>query len=39
MAIFDEAHKLKNQTSQIYQAALSVRTKRRFGLTGTAMQV
>ncbi len=46
VAIFDEAHKLKNKrvstkndNISTYGAATSLRTKRRYGLTGTAMQV
>ncbi|EIE19153.1 hypothetical protein COCSUDRAFT_20093, partial [Coccomyxa subellipsoidea C-169] len=45
VAIFDEAHKLKNKrvstkndNISTYGAATSLRTKRRYGLTGTAMQ-
>lgn len=39
VAIFDEAHKLKNRASQIYAASCGLDTKLRYGLTGTAMQV
>ena len=39
VAIFDEAHKLKNQKTQIYEACCALKTKLRYGLTGTAMQV
>lgn len=38
LAIFDEAHVLK-AGSQVFQAAMHLPTKRRYGLTGTAMQV
>ena len=38
VAIFDEAHELKEGTKK-WEAALSLNTKRRYGLTGTAMQV
>ena len=36
--IVDEAHRLKNEKSQLYQACVKMRTKRRYGLTGTIMQ-
>ena len=39
LAFFDEAHKLKNQKAKLYEAALRMGTKLRYGLTGTAMQV
>ena len=39
VAIFDEAHKLKNRDSQTYLACSELKTKLRYGLTGTAMQV
>ena len=39
VAFFDEAHKLKNKKSQTYQACSELKTKLRYGLTGTAMQV
>lgn len=39
VAIFDEAHKLKNRSSKTYEACCQLPTKLRFGLTGTAMQV
>ncbi len=46
VAIFDECHKLKNKriitksdNISTYGAANSLGTKRRYGLTGTAMQV
>ena len=39
LAIFDEAHKLKNRSAKIYDACCQLPTKLRYGLTGTAMQV
>ena len=39
VAIFDEAHKLKNRNSKTYEACCRLPTKLRYGLTGTAMQV
>lgn len=39
VAIFDEAHKLKNRSAKIYEACCQLPTKLRYGLTGTAMQV
>lgn len=39
VAIFDEAHKLKNRRAKIYEACCQLPTKLRYGLTGTAMQV
>ena len=39
VAVFGEAHKLKNRASQIYAACCELKTKLRYGLTGTAMQV
>ncbi|CAM6068482.1 unnamed protein product [Sphagnum tenellum] len=36
--IVDEAHRLKNEKSKLYQACSKISTKRRFGLTGTIMQ-
>lgn len=33
-----QAHKLKNDRSQLYAAALHIRTKLRYLLTGTVMQ-
>lgn len=36
--IVDECHRLKNEKSQLYQACMKMKTKRRFGLTGTIMQ-
>lgn len=40
-AVFDEAHKLKNDKSATYEAAAELHgvTKRLYGLTGTIMQV
>ena len=34
----DEAHKLKNDVSQIYRTSMLLNTKLRYGLTGTVMQ-
>ena len=39
IAIFDEAHKLKNHKALIYEACSELKTRLRYGLTGTAMQV
>ena len=39
MAVFDEAHKLKNRNAKIHEACCQLGTKLRYGLTGTAMQV
>jgi len=36
--IFDEAHKLKNSKSKQYEAALSLDTKYRYGLSGEHRQ-
>ncbi|EFJ05584.1 hypothetical protein SELMODRAFT_40953, partial [Selaginella moellendorffii] len=36
--IVDEAHRLKNEKSQLYKACCRLRTKCRFGLTGTILQ-
>lgn len=36
--IVDEAHRLKNDKSQLYKACIQMKTKRRYGLTGTIMQ-
>lgn len=36
--IVDEAHRLKNDKSKLYQACLRIKTLKRFGLTGTVMQ-
>ncbi|KAF6166842.1 hypothetical protein GIB67_026621 [Kingdonia uniflora] len=38
IVIVDEAHRLKNEKSKLYQACLEIKTKKRFGLTGTIMQ-
>lgn len=38
IVIVDEAHRLKNEKSKLYTACLSIKTKTRFGLTGTVMQ-
>lgn len=37
-AIFDEAHKVKSRTSKQFRAVAALRTRRKFGLTGTVMQ-
>ena len=41
LAVFDEAHKLKNESSSTYKAAAALQgiTRRLYGLTGTIMQV
>ena len=41
LAVFDEAHKLKNKSSSTYRAASALHgiTRRLYGLTGTIMQV
>ena len=36
--IADEVHKLKNQKSKVYEAAVQLAGVRRYGLTGTPMQ-
>lgn len=36
--IVDEAHRLKNEKSKLYEACLQISSKRRYGLTGTIMQ-
>ena len=36
--IFDEAHKLKEKKSKICAAVMDLKTRRRYGLTGTAIQ-
>ncbi|PRP85625.1 hypothetical protein PROFUN_06414 [Planoprotostelium fungivorum] len=36
--IFDEVHKIKNKGSKVTQSAQSIRTTRRYGLTGTVIQ-
>nr|GME02584.1 switch 2 [Ipomoea batatas] len=38
IVIVDEAHRLKNDKSKLYQACLEIKTKKRYGLTGTIMQ-
>lgn len=38
VVIVDEAHRLKNEKSKLYIACLDFKTRRRIGLTGTAMQ-
>lgn len=38
IVIVDEAHRLKNEKSKLYGACLEIKTKKRFGLTGTIMQ-
>ncbi|CAH2039006.1 unnamed protein product, partial [Thlaspi arvense] len=38
IVIADEAHRLKNEKSKLYEACLEIKTKKRFGLTGTVMQ-
>ncbi|CAA6668682.1 unnamed protein product [Spirodela intermedia] len=38
IVVVDEAHRLKNEKSQLYKACLEIKTRRRFGLTGTIMQ-
>ncbi|KAG6478872.1 switch 2-like isoform X1 [Zingiber officinale] len=38
IVIVDEAHKLKNEKSRLYRACLGIKTRKRFGLTGTIMQ-
>ncbi|KAJ7981486.1 Switch 2 [Quillaja saponaria] len=38
IVIVDEAHRLKNEKSKLYKACLEIKTKKRFGLTGTVMQ-
>ncbi|CAH9114067.1 unnamed protein product [Cuscuta epithymum] len=38
VVIIDEAHRLKNDKSKLYQACLDIKTKKRYGLTGTIMQ-
>lgn len=36
--VVDEAHRLKNDKSDLYKVCTKVRTRRRYGLTGTIMQ-
>lgn len=38
IVVVDEAHRLKNEKSQLYKACLGIETTRRYGLTGTIMQ-
>lgn len=38
IVIADEAHRLKNEKSRLYKACLGIKTRKRFGLTGTIMQ-
>lgn len=38
VVIVDEAHRLKNEKSKLYIACLDIKTRKRIGLTGTAMQ-
>lgn len=38
IVIIDEAHRLKNDKSKLYEACLAIGTKKRYGLTGTIMQ-
>ncbi|KAH9608995.1 hypothetical protein KSS87_022694 [Heliosperma pusillum] len=38
IVIVDEAHRLKNERSKLYIACLGLKTKNRYGLTGTVMQ-
>lgn len=38
IVIVDEAHRLKNEKSKLYQACLAIKTRKRYGLTGTVMQ-
>ncbi|GAB2274783.1 Swi5 complex subunit Swi2 [Dionaea muscipula] len=38
VVIVDEAHRLKNEKSKLYQACLGIKTRNRYGLTGTIMQ-
>ena len=38
IVIVDEAHRLKNEKSQLYKACLGIKTRKRLGLTGTIMQ-
>ncbi|KAK2434708.1 chromatin remodeling [Trifolium repens] len=38
IVIIDEAHRLKNWKSKLYNACLKIKTLRRYGLTGTVMQ-
>ncbi|RAL41685.1 hypothetical protein DM860_008867 [Cuscuta australis] len=38
IVVIDEAQRLKNDKSKLYQACLEIKTKKRYGLTGTIMQ-
>ncbi|KAK9806401.1 hypothetical protein WJX73_002468 [Symbiochloris irregularis] len=38
VVVVDEAHKLKNPSTKIFEAAVQISTRFRYGLTGTAMQ-
>ncbi|ONK74906.1 uncharacterized protein A4U43_C03F11330 [Asparagus officinalis] len=38
IVVVDEAHRLKNEKSQLYKACLGIKTRKRFGLTGTILQ-
>ncbi|PHU12402.1 Switch 2 [Capsicum chinense] len=38
IVIVDEAHRLKNEKSKLYEACLEIKTRKRYGLTGTIMQ-
>ncbi|PWA82501.1 switch 2 [Artemisia annua] len=38
IVIIDEAHRLKNEKSKLYEACLAIKTRKRYGLTGTVMQ-
>ncbi|KAI3499090.1 hypothetical protein L1887_34883 [Cichorium endivia] len=38
IVIIDEAHRLKNEKSKLYEACLAIKTRKRYGLTGTIMQ-
>ncbi|KAF9589875.1 hypothetical protein IFM89_029115 [Coptis chinensis] len=38
IVVVDEAHRLKNEKSKLYEACLRIKTRKRFGLTGTIMQ-
>ncbi|CAN8295742.1 unnamed protein product [Cochlearia groenlandica] len=38
IVIADEAHRLKNEKSKLYEACLKIKTRKRIGLTGTVMQ-
>ncbi|RZC65349.1 hypothetical protein C5167_009043 [Papaver somniferum] len=38
IVVVDEAHRLKNDKSKLYGACLGIKTRNRYGLTGTVMQ-